>query len=205
MEDLIKIIKNEVEGQDGYIDVLTLIVLFSEGHIIYNILVDGKEINYEIGVEKALKISEYVNKFTESHNSINRLTISINHNKVSRKFDFDEDYYVSINQGLLNAIVEKRKDNLNIETQELKDLLSIAKYALTKVDIKELVSEECKLYLVIESCQLATNIHPNFIKDNNKYLFLCEILNNDILQLNIEGIVLRKIEQTYKWDKARIK
>ena len=197
MEDLIRIIKNEVSSLDSYIDTLTLIVLFSEGHISCNISVDGKDVNYEIGVEKALKISEYVNKLRQSHNIINRLTISINQNKVSQNFDFDENYYISVNQGVLNDIIEKRKDNLNIETQELKDLLSIAKYALTKVDIKELVSEECKLYLVIESCQLATDIHPNFIKNNNKYLFLCEIFNNDIHQLNIEVLVLRKIEQTY--------
>lgn len=198
MEDLIKIIKNEVEGRGVYIDTLTFIVLFSEGHISYNILVDGKDINYEIGVEKALKISEYVNKFTKSHNIINRLTISINQNKVSQKFDFDEDYYISINQGLLNAIVERRKDKLNIEIQELKDLLSIAEFAITKADIKLLASKECKLYLVIESCQLITDIPANFIMNNNKYIFLCKVSSEDIQQSNLEDIVLRKVEQTYK-------
>lgn len=198
MEDLIKIIKREVANHYNGIDTLTLVVLFSEGNIRCNILVDGKDIDYEVGVENILKISEYLSMSSEGHNTFNRLIISMNANEIFKKFDFDEDYFISSNQEILNAIVEKIKGNLNIEIQDLKDLLSIAKYAITKVDIKELASKDCKLYLLIESCQLVTDISPNFIKDNDRYLFLCEISKVDIQQSNLESILLRKIKQMYK-------
>lgn len=198
MEDLIKNIKTEVAYIYPDSNTITLIVFFSEGHISCNILVDGKDVNFEIGLENTLTISRYIKKSAKRHITDNRFVILISPKGMSKKFDFDEGYYIRSNQGMLNGIIKKRKSNLKIENQELEDLLNVAKYALTKVKIKELVTVECRLYLVIESCQLITNILPNQVRNIDEYLFLCNITSEDIQQSNLNEIIVQKIEQVYE-------
>ncbi|MCD8431276.1 hypothetical protein LNJ05_00660 [Tenacibaculum finnmarkense genomovar ulcerans] len=195
MEDLIKTIKSEIVALSKNTDTIKLIVLFSEGHTSFVTLVDNKEVDYEIGIETVLKINEYISNYRDDKN---RLVITINKDKITETFDFDENYYILSNQGLLNLIIEKRKENSKIENEELIDLLSVAEYAITKTAIEKVILEECKLYLSIESCQLLTDILPNFIYNMDKYLFLCEISSDEIHESNLNEIIIQKIKNLYK-------
>lgn len=196
MEEILKSIKNELSDTSPNIDILVLEVLFSKGHISCSILINGNVSNVEISVQKILKISEYVRQFIEGNN--NRMIVTMKGNEVSENFDFSNDYYISSNQGILNDILTKRNDLAKITADELKSLLLVAKYAISKTNIKNLINKNCKLYLVIDSFQLVTDISPNIIKRSGNYLFLCEIATEDMRAPNFENLLLQKIDQVYK-------
>jgi predicted ATP-grasp superfamily ATP-dependent carboligase len=196
MEEILKSIKNELSDAYINIDILVLEVLFSKGHISCTILINGNVSNVEISEQKMLKISEYVQQFIEGNN--NRMIVTMIGNKVSENFDFSSEYYISSNQGILNDILTKRNDLVKITADELKSLLLIAKYAISKTNIKDLINKSCKLYLAIDSFQLVTDISPNMIRSSGKYLFLCNISTEDIGAANFENLLLQKIDQVYK-------
>ena len=196
MEEILKSIKNELSDTYLNIDILVLEVLFSKGHISCNISINGNSSNVEISVQNTLKISEYVQQFIEGNN--NRMIVTMVGNKVSENFDFSSEYYISSNQGILNDILIKRNDLVKITADELKSLLLVAKYAISKTNIKTLINKNCKLYLAIDSFQLVTDISPNVIKSSSNYLFLCEISTEDIGVANFENLLLQKIDQVYK-------
>ena len=194
MEEVLKSIKNELASTN--VEILVLEVLFSKEHISCRILINGEISNAEISVQKTLKISEYLQQFEGGKN--NRMTVTLKGNEVLENFDFSPEYYISCNQGVLNDIILKSNDQVKITSDELTNLLLIAKYAISKTDIKHLINKSCKLYLVIDSLQLVTNISPNQLRSEEKYLFLCSISNEDIEKSNIENLLLQKIEQVYK-------
>lgn len=196
MEEILKSIKNELSDTYLNIDILVLEVLFSKGHISCNISINGNTSNVEISVQNTLKISEYVQQFIEGNN--NRMIVTMIGNEVSENFDFSNDYYISSNLGLLNDILNKSKIKEKIIADELKSLLLVAKYAISKTNIKTLINKNCKLYLAIDSLQLVTDIIPNAIRSSHKYLFLCEISTEDIGNENFENLLLQKIDQVYK-------
>lgn len=196
MEEILKSIKNELSDAYINIDILVLEVLFSKGHISCTILINGNVSNVEISEQKMLKISEYVQQFIEGNN--NRMIVTMIGNKVSENFDFSNDYYISSNLGLLNDILNKSKIKEKIIADELKSLLLVAKYAISKTNIKDLINKKCKLYLAIDSIQLVTDISPNVIRSSDKYLFLCEILTKDIGAADFENLLLQKIDKVYK-------
>lgn len=196
MEEVLKSIKNELTNRNINIDILVLEVLFSKRHLSCSILINGEISNAEISVQKTLKISEYLQQFEGGKN--NRMTVTLKGNEVLENFDFSPEYYISCNQGVLNDIILKSNDQVKITSDELTNLLLIAKYAISKTDIKHLINKSCKLYLVIDSLQLVTNISPNQLRSEEKYLFLCSISNEDIEKSNIENLLLQKIEQVYK-------
>jgi type IV secretory pathway VirB6-like protein len=196
MEEILKSIKNELSDTYLNIDILVLEVLFSKGHISCSILINGNSSNVEISVQNTLKISEYVQQFIEGNN--NRMIVTMIGNEVSENFDFSNDYYISSNQGLLNDIIIKSNNKEKITADELKSLLLVAKYAISKTNIKTLINKNCKLYLAIDSLQLVTDIIPNVIRSSDKYLFLCEISTEDIGNENFENLLFQKIDQVYK-------
>jgi hypothetical protein len=201
MEEILRSIKNELSDTYVNIDILVLEVLFSKGHISCSILINGNNSNVEISVQKTLKISEYLQQFIEgnnNNNNNNRMIVTMIGNEVSENFDFSSEYYISSNQGILNDILIKRNDLVKITADELKSLLLVAKYAISKTNTKALINENCKLYLAIDSFQLVTDISPNVIKTSDKYLFLCEISTEDIGAANFESLLLQKIDQVYK-------
>ena len=196
MEEIVESIKKELSNTYANIDKLILEVLFSNGHISCSILINDNVSKVEISVEQTLKISEYVQQFIEGN--YNKMIVTIIGNEVFEHFDFSKDYYISSNEGLLNDILQKRKKLEQINADELKSFLLVAKYAISKTNINDLISKNCKLYLVIESHQLVTDISPNVIKNSYKYLFLCEISANDIGGKNFKNLLLRKIEAEYE-------
>lgn len=196
MEEVLKSIKNELTNRNINIDILVLEVLFSKRHLSCSILINGVISNAEISVQKTLKISEYLQQFEGGKN--NRMTVTLKGNEVLENFDFSTEYYISCNQGVLNDIILKSNDQVKITVDELKNLLLIAKYAISKTDIKHLINKSCKLYLVIDSLQLVTDISPNQRRSEEKYLFLCSISTEDIGKSKIENLLLQKIEQVYK-------
>ena len=194
MEEVLKSIKNELASTN--VEILVLEVLFSKEHLSCRILINGEISNAEISVQKTLKISEYLQQFEGGKN--NRMTVTLKGNEVLENFDFSPEYYISCNQGVLNDIILKSNDQVKITVDELKNLLLIAKYAISKTDIKHLINKSCKLYLVIDSLQLVTDISPNQRRSEEKYLFLCSISTEDIGKSKIENLLMQKIEQVYK-------
>lgn len=196
MEEILKSIKSELSDTHLNMDILVLEVLFSIGHVSSSILINGNVNNVEISVQNTLKISKYVQQFIEGNN--NRMVVTMIGNEVSENFDFSHDYYISSNQGILNDILTKRNDLAKITADELKSLLLVAKYAISKTNIKNLINKNCKLYLAIDSFQLVTDISPNIIKRSRNYLFLCEIATEDMRAPDFENLLLQKIDQVYK-------
>ena len=196
MDYLISQIKNKISSKINKFSEIIIEVLFSSGHLSYTVLADGVSTDIILGPKITLEISKFVEPNIKE--SINKLILTINDIKESVKFDFSEDYYISTKQELLFTTLEKTKGEEDIGKHELRELLEIAKHAINKVNLNEVLTNKCKLYLTIKNLQLVTDIPPNFKLNKNKVLLLCEITLKDIERDNLQDVVLRKIDEFYK-------
>lgn len=196
MEDLIRVIKKKYITHNSKFNEIIIEVLFSSGHLSYTVLADGVIKDLDLGLKITLDISKFVAPYIKE--STNKMILTINNIEETLKFEFSEEYYISSKQELLFTLKEKIQDSVAIKNEELRDLLLIAKYAVNKVNLKELLTSECKLYLTIQNLQLVTDILPNFIMNKNKFLLLCQISEKDVGAANLGDLVLRKIDELNK-------
>lgn len=199
MKNLIKKIRTELANNN--FNKLSLRILFSEGHIKCVVLIDDEIVDYELSVDDALFISDTISCRKKDYDLMdNQLLISIEDGCFSEQFGFNENFYMTTHCSLLNKLKNISMDSSGIERNEFSELLDVAKYAISKIDLKEMLSalqDKCNLYIAIENCSILSDIKPNEI-NANKYLFLCEVLKEDIQCMDLVKIIVRKIEEHYR-------